>query len=153
MTRGAGDLLAQDVDALVNAVNTHGVMGRGIALQFRKAWPAMFRDYRSACRRGEVTPGRMHVWSTGAPTGPRYIVNFPTKRHWRTPSTLADIEAGLADLARVIRELGITSIAVPALGCGTGGLAWSDVEPLLVHALEPLTSTVEIHLFPPADPT
>src|SRR5664280_2319167 len=108
ITRGTGNLLTQDVDALVNTVNTEGVMGKGIALQFKKAWPAMFKDYAAACRRHEVMPGRMHVWGTGSLTGPRYIINFPTKRHWRARSKITDIEAGLLDLTRVIRQLGIT---------------------------------------------
>ena len=112
ITRGTGNLLTQDVDALVNTVNTEGIMGKGIALQFKRAWPAMFKDYEAACRRGEVTPGCMHVWEAGSLAGPRYIINFPTKRHWRGRSKLIDIDSGLQDLARVIRELGITSIAI-----------------------------------------
>lgn len=81
ITHGAGNLLTQDVDALVNTVNTQGVMGKGIALQFKRAWPEMFRAYRAACTRGEVTLGHMHVWETGLMTGPRFIINFPTKNH------------------------------------------------------------------------
>jgi O-acetyl-ADP-ribose deacetylase (regulator of RNase III) len=102
ITRGTGNLLTQDADALVNTVNTEGIMGKGIALQFKKAWPAMFKDYVAACKRGEVALGRMHVWATGSLTGPRYIINFPTKRHWRARSRLTDIETGLQDLTRVI---------------------------------------------------
>lgn len=146
---GTGNLLTQDVDALVNTVNTQGVMGKGIALQFKKAWPGMYADYQRACRRGEVQPGRMHVWATEAMSGPRWIINFPTKRHWRGRSRLQDIESGLTNLATVIGEMGITSIAVPPLGCGNGGLAWSDVEPRIRRALEPLAAGVEIRLFPP----
>lgn len=146
----SGNLLTQDVDALVNTVNTQGVMGKGIALQFKRAWPAMFKEYAAACRRGEVTPGRMHVWATGALTGPRYIINFPTKRHWRSPSNLADIDAGLVDLARAIRELEIKSIAVPPLGCGNGGLDWREVEPRIVRALAPFADRVDVRIFAPA---
>lgn len=149
ITRGTGNLLTEQVDALVNTVNTQGVMGKGIALQFKKAWPAMFRDYQAASKRGEIIPGRVHVWETGSLSGPRFIINFPTKRHWRAPSKLADIEAGLADLAEVIRARGITSIAIPPLGCGNGGLAWKDVEPAIHRALEPLTASVDIRVFPP----
>ena len=149
ITRGTGNLLTQDVDALVNTVNTEGVMGKGIALQFKKAWPAMFKDYEAACRRGEVTPGCMHVWETGSLTGPRYIINFPTKRHWRGRSKLIDIETGLQDLARVIRELAITSIAIPPLGCGNGGLDWREVEPRMLRALEPLAGAVDVLIFAP----
>jgi O-acetyl-ADP-ribose deacetylase (regulator of RNase III) len=149
ITRGTGNLLTQDVDALVNTVNTEGIMGKGIALQFKKAWPAMFKDYEAACRRGEVAPGRVHVWETGSLTGPRYIVNFPTKRHWRGRSKLIDIETGLKDLTRVIRELGITSIAIPPLGCGNGGLDWREVEPRMLRALEPLAGEVDVRIFAP----
>jgi len=149
ITQGTGNLLTQDVDALVNTVNTQGIMCKGIALQFKRAWPAMFKDYESACKRGEVAPGRMHIWETGSLAGPRYIVNFPTKRHWRDRSRLDDIEIGLQDLARVIRNLGVTSIAIPPLDCGNGGLDWLEVEPRMLHALEPLADKVDIRIFPP----
>ena len=86
-----GDILAEDAEALVNTVNCVGVMGRGIALQFKKAFPENFRVYAKACERGEVQPGRMFVFETGALTNPRYIVNFPTKRHWRGNSRIEDI--------------------------------------------------------------
>lgn len=147
---GTGNLLTQDVDALVNTVNTQGVMGKGIALQFKRAWPEMFRDYQAACQRGEVVPGQMHVWPTQASVGPKYIVNFPTKRHWRQRSRLSDIVDGLRDLTRVIQELGIRSVAVPPLGCGNGGLAWQDVRPRIEEAFEPLLDTVTIVLFAPS---
>src|SRR6185312_2421284 len=94
----SGNLLLQQVEALVNTVNTEGVMGKGIALQFKKAWPAMFKDYQAACRKGDVVPGRMHVWATNSLTGPKFVINFPTKRHRRDPSNIADIRSGLADL-------------------------------------------------------
>ncbi len=130
-----GDILAEDAEALVNTVNCVGVMGRGIALQFKKAFPENFRVYATACRRGEVQPGRMFVFETGALTNPRFIINFPTKRHWRGNSRTEDIEAGLKDLATVIRERSIRSIAVPPLGSGLGGLDWSDVRPRIEKAL------------------
>ena len=136
-----GNLLHADVDALVNTVNTEGVMGKGIALQFRRAYPAMYDAYRAACKAGEVEIGKMMVWETGQASGPRYIVNFPTKRHWRAPSRLADVEAGLADLVRVAREYELDSIAVPPLGAGNGGLPWSQVRPLIVEALDRLDDT------------
>lgn len=150
ITRGTGNLLTQNVDALVNTVNTEGIMGKGIALQFKKAWPAMFKDYEAACKRGEVAVGHMHVWATGSLTGPRYVINFPTKRHWRARSKLVDIETGLEDLTRLIRELGITSIAIPPLGCGNGGLDWREVEPRILRSLKPLADTVDIRIFAPA---
>ena len=130
-----GDILAEDAEALVNTVNCVGVMGRGIALQFKKAFPENFRAYDEACERGEVRPGRMFVFETRQLTNPRYIVNFPTKRHWRGNSRIEDIDAGLKDLATVIRERDIRSIAVPPLGSGLGGLDWSDVRPRIEDAL------------------
>ena len=130
-----GDILAEDAEALVNTVNCVGVMGRGIALQFKKAFPANFRVYAKACRRGEVRPGRMFVFETGTLTNPRFIINFPSKRHWRGNSRIEDIEAGLKDLATVIRQRDIRSIAVPPLGAGLGGLEWSDVRPRIEAAL------------------
>lgn len=147
---GTGDLLRADVEALVNAVNTVGVMGKGLALQFKQTFPGNFRAYKQACDRQEVRPGSMFVFALKEPSGtPRYIINFPTKRHWRSPSRIEDIESGLLDLVRVIQELRITSIAVPALGCGNGGLPWSEVEPLITAALGKLEG-VRVQLFAPA---
>ena len=131
-----GDLLVEDAEALVNAVNCVGVMGRGIALQFRNRFPANFRVYEAACKRGEVRPGGMFVFETDSPANPRYIINFPTKRHWREKSRIEDIRDGLAALATEIRQHGIRSIAVPPLGCGLGGLDWNEVRPLVIAALD-----------------
>jgi O-acetyl-ADP-ribose deacetylase (regulator of RNase III) len=131
---GSGNLLTAEVDALVNTVNTAGVMGKGIALQFKRAYPANYKAYRAACARDEVQLGRMFVVDTGALGPRRYVINFPTKKHWRSGSRLEDIEAGLDDLVRVVGELGITSIAIPPLGCGNGGLGWADVRPLIERA-------------------
>ncbi len=122
-----GDILDEQVDALVNTVNCVGVMGRGIALQFKKAWPDNFAAYEAACQRSEVQPGRMFVFETCRLTPPRYIINFPTKRHWKGKSRMGDIESGLADLVDEIRRLRIGSIAIPPLGAGLGGLHWPDV--------------------------
>ena len=122
-----GDLLAEKADALVNAVNCVGNMGAGIALQFKKAWPENFRAYAAACRDGEVQPGRMFVFETRQLAPPRYIINFPTKRHWRSNSRLEDIDAGLGALAAEIRRLDLHSVAVPRLGAGLGGLPWNEV--------------------------
>jgi O-acetyl-ADP-ribose deacetylase (regulator of RNase III) len=132
--QGNGNLLTAEVEALVNTVNTVGVMGKGIALQFKRGFPANFRAYRAACARGEVQLGRVWTFDTGV-TGPRrYILNFPTKKHWRSDSRLEDISAGLDSLVDTVRELGVTSVAIPALGCGNGGLAWADVRPLIERA-------------------
>lgn len=122
-----GDILRDESEAVVNTVNCVGVMGRGIALQFKKAWPENFKAYAAACKREEVQPGRMFVFETGRLTPPRYIINFPTKRHWRGKSRIEDIEAGLEALLDVVRELGIRSLALPPLGSGLGGLDWVEV--------------------------
>ena len=129
--RTTGDLLQAPAQALVNTVNCVGVMGKGIALQFRKAFPESYAHYKTACDEGAVRLGQVLVFDRGglaedAP-GPRYIVQFPTKGHWRSRSRLADIEAGLADLVATVRRLGIRSIAIPPLGSGNGGLHWPDV--------------------------
>jgi len=142
-----GNLLEANADALVNTVNTVGVAGKGIALQFRQAFPDNFRAYEKAAKRGQVTPGRMFVWETGLLEPPHLIINFPTKRHWRGKSRMDDIHTGLQDLVRCIAEYSITSIALPPLGCGNGGLRWSEVRKAIVAALEPLD--VEVLLYPP----
>ena len=129
-----GDILAEDAEALVNTVNCVGVMGRGVALRFRKAFPANFRAYAAACKRREVKPGRMFVFETDA-LAPRWIINFPTKRHWRAKSRMEDVEAGLEALTGEIRARNIHSIAIPALACGLGGLAWDEVCPRIKAAL------------------
>lgn len=148
LEKGHGNLLAADTDALVNTVNTVGVMGKGIALQFKRAFPANYRAYQAACARGEIRLGQMFVFDTGALGPRRYIINFPTKNHWRNASRLADIESGLQSLVTVVKELGIESIAIPALGCGNGGLAWDDVGPLIEAASAEMTGVRAI-VFPP----
>lgn len=149
LTNAVGNLLDARVDALVNTVNTVGVMGKGIALQFKQAYPANFRAYEAACRRDEIRLGQMFVFEAGLLDQPCFIINFPTKSHWRARSRLSDIKAGLADLRRVIRDYEITSIAVPPLGCGNGGLNWNDVQPLIEEALGSLPDTMVL-VFPPA---
>ena len=146
----AGDILVEDAEALVNTVNCVGVMGRGIALQFKEAFPNNFRAYAEACGRGEIRPGRMFVFETGGLTNPRYIVNFPTKRHWRGNSRIEDIEAGLVDLTRLIRERGICSIAIPPLGSGLGGLEWGAVRQRIEEALRGFNG-LRIVVFEPKD--
>ena len=147
-----GNILQEETEALVNTVNCVGVMGRGIALQFKKAFPENFKAYAAACQRGEVVPGRMFVFETGQLTPPRYIINFPTKRHWRGKSRIEDIEAGLKDLVRVIREKNIRSIAIPPLGSGLGGLEWSMVRQRIENALQGLTN-VRIIVYEPQQET
>ena len=141
-----GDLLSSGAQALVNTVNCVGVMGKGIALHFKQAFPHNFAVYADACRRREVQPGRMLVVEDSSKEfGKHLIVNFPTKQHWRNPSQYEWVEAGLQDLVRVIREQHISSIAVPPLGCGNGGLDWGRVKPMIEQALnrlEDVTVTV-----------
>lgn len=144
----SGDILRADAEAIVNTVNCVGVMGRGIALQFKKAWPDNFKAYKKACDAKAVRPGQMFVFPTGQLTNPRYIVNFPTKRHWRGASRLEDIESGLAALAEWIVESGVQSIAIPPLGAGLGGLDWFVVKTKIEQALGKLES-VDIHVFEP----
>lgn len=126
-----GNLLHSDAEALVNAVNELGIMGKGIALAFREAFPASSASYIAAARRQEVRVGRVLVTESPRRPGPTWIIHVPTKRHWRNPSQLEWIADGLADLATVVAKRGIRSIALPALGCGNGGLAWTDVHPLI----------------------
>ncbi|CAM2007031.1 type II toxin-antitoxin system antitoxin DNA ADP-ribosyl glycohydrolase DarG [Acanthopleuribacter pedis] len=143
-----GDLLREDVEALVNTVNCVGVMGRGIALQFKKAFPENFLAYAEACKQKMVQPGRVFVFETGQLTSPAYLLNFPTKRHWRGKSRLDDVKAGLIDLVQVVKERNIRSIAVPPLGCGLGGLAWDVVKEEILKAFEPLEQ-VRVVIFEP----
>jgi len=148
ITESTGNLLGAEAEALVNTVNTEGVMGKGIALQFKKAFPAMFDAYRKAAKAGEIRIGAMQVWATGQLEDPRYVINFPTKKHWKAKSRLADIDEGLIDLVRVVRDLGIRSIAVPPLGCGNGGLDWRDVEPRIRAAFKQVQD-VDVLLYAP----
>lgn len=145
-----GNLLDAEAEALVNTVNTVGVMGKGIALQFKRAFPENYMAYKRACNQGAVELGRVFVWAAGAlmHDGPRYIINFPTKRHWRSKSRLGDIRTGLEDLVRQLDDLSIRSVAVPPLGCGHGGLRWDDVRPLIEEAFEGL-SEITVLLYPP----
>lgn len=143
-----GDILQADAEALVNTVNCVGIMGRGIALQFKNAFPANFKAYEGACAREEVQPGKMFVFETGTFTNPKYIINFPTKRHWRGKSRIEDIESGLKALVEEIRARGIRSVAIPPLGSGLGGLVWTDVRSRIVDALRGLND-VQVIVFEP----
>ncbi len=144
----SGNILDADTEALVNTVNTVGVMGKGIALQFRQAFPRNYEVYRRACERGEVQPGKMLVVPTDRLENPRYVVNFPTKRHWKGKSRVEDIEAGLEALVAEIRRLNIRSVAIPPLGCGNGGLDWEAVRPLIVRVMAAVPD-VEVLLYQP----
>lgn len=146
-----GDLLSDDSEALVNTVNTVGVMGKGVALQFRKAFPDNYRAYRRACERHEVKPGNMFVFGTGRIEGPRLLINFPTKEHWRGKARMEYIDTGLTDLVRVLRLHNVRSVAIPPLGCGNGGLRWDDVRPRIEAALGSLKN-VRVTLYGPGAP-
>ncbi|MEZ4370629.1 MAG: macro domain-containing protein [Polyangiaceae bacterium] len=143
-----GNLFDAEVDALVNTVNTAGVMGKGLALQFKKGFPQNFRAYASACKRGEVQIGKMFVFDAGGIVQPRYIINFPTKTHWRAKSKLEYVASGLDDLVCVIRDRKIKSIAVPPLGAGLGGLDWRRVRDVISAKLSNLEG-VDVLVFEP----
>jgi O-acetyl-ADP-ribose deacetylase (regulator of RNase III) len=144
----SGDILKEDTEALVNTVNCVGVMGRGIALQFKKVFPDNFKAYAAACKKEAVQPGRMFVYETGQLTYPRYIINFPTKRHWRGKSRMEDLDTGLKALVKVIRQYSIHSIAMPPLGSGLGGLDWTEVKPRIEAFMQPLTD-VRVIIYEP----
>jgi O-acetyl-ADP-ribose deacetylase (regulator of RNase III) len=145
-----GNLLDAPTEALVNTVNTVGVMGRGIALMFKEAFPANFRAYEAACKNKKVRVGHMFVTENPAFEGPRWIINFPTKKHWRQPSKLEWIQEGLKDLKSVIREHEIRSIALPPLGAGNGGLDWREVRLEIENVLDDLNG-VEVLVYEPTD--
>lgn len=143
-----GNLLQANVEALINTVNCVGIMGKGIALQFKQAFPENFDAYAKACQQQQVQVSSMFVFNTGAMLNPRFIINFPTKKHWRGKSELIFIEQGLIDLKKVIQDYQIKSIAIPPLGCGNGGLDWEIVKSLIEHSLSDLTD-VEIYVYAP----
>ena len=143
-----GDLLKTQADALVNTVNCVGVMGKGVALQFKKAFPDNFKAYEKACTAGLVQPGKMFIFDAGDLMHTRYIINFPTKRHWKGKSRMEDIEAGLPVLVEEIKRLKIKSIAIPPLGCGNGGLDWKQVRALIEQAFASMPD-VSVQLFEP----
>jgi O-acetyl-ADP-ribose deacetylase (regulator of RNase III) len=145
-----GNLLQSEAEALVNTVNCVGVMGKGIALQFKLAFPANYRAYLKACRKGDMKMGQVMSESSGQLTNPLYIINFPTKKHWKSKSNLEDIRSGLVSLIAEVRRLGIASIAVPPLGCGNGGLEWLEVRPLIEAAFDELPD-VQVLLFEPQE--
>lgn len=148
ITYAQGNLLEADAEALVNTVNTVGVMGKGIALMFKETFPENLKAYEDACKRGEVQVGRMFVTERHQLMGPKWIINFPTKKHWRHPSKMEWIEEGLQDLKRVIEENGIRSIAIPPLGSGNGGLNWSDVRGVIESAFRAMPG-VDVIVYEP----
>ncbi|KRP45063.1 O-acetyl-ADP-ribose deacetylase (regulator of RNase III), contains Macro domain [Pseudomonas libanensis] len=144
-----GNLLEANTEALVNTVNTVGVMGKGIALMFKERFAENYRLYAAACKAGEVETGKVHVTAVNELEGPRWIVNFPTKRHWRSPSQMTWITEGLHDLRRFLIENHVTSVAVPPLGAGNGGLKWPEVREQIVEVLSDLD--VDVLVFEPSN--
>jgi O-acetyl-ADP-ribose deacetylase (regulator of RNase III) len=144
-----GNLLEEKTEALVNTVNCVGVMGKGVALQFKQAFPENFKQYKKACDAHTVQPGKMFIVSTESLLFPRYIINFPTKQHWKGKSKLQDVKSGLAALVEDIRRYNIHSIAIPPLGCGNGGLDWNIVKPLITEAFADLPD-VQVVIFEPS---
>ncbi len=125
-----------DAEALVNTVNCVGIMGKGLALQFKQAFPENFNAYKKACCLGKVRPGHIFIYEVGFLENPKFILNFPTKRHWKENSKIEDIQSGLKDLVRIVNQLKIKSIAVPPLGCGNGKLHWPDVRKLIIDTFK-----------------
>jgi O-acetyl-ADP-ribose deacetylase (regulator of RNase III) len=143
-----GNLLEADVDALVNTVNTEGVMGKGIALMFKERFPDNYKRYQAACKADEVRIGKMFATEVQELDGPKWVINFPTKRHWRPPSKLEWIVEGLQDLRNFLREKQIKSVAIPPLGAGNGGLVWASVREQIEHALGDL-SEIDVLVYEP----
>jgi O-acetyl-ADP-ribose deacetylase (regulator of RNase III) len=151
LTFTKGNLLEADAEALVNTVNTIGVMGKGVALMFKEAFPENFKAYAQACKAKQVRLGEMFITEREDLLGPQWIINFPTKGHWKYPSQIKWVQDGLTDLVRVIEEKKIRSIAIPPLGSGNGGLKWTDVRPLIEKALAPLEGVNVIVYEPTAE--
>jgi len=143
-----GNLLEDPADALVNTVNTVGVMGKGIALQFKQAFPEVYREYEKECRKGNVNVGSMHVVPINSLVGPKYVINFPTKKHWRENSKIEYIVDGLDALVDVCTQLELKTVAIPPLGCGNGGLHWSQVRPLIEEKFE--KGSIDAYVYVPA---
>jgi O-acetyl-ADP-ribose deacetylase (regulator of RNase III) len=137
-----GDILREDVEAIVNTVNCVGIMGRGLALQFKNKFPQNLKEYQLACTNKEVQLGKMFVHQTGQLINPKYIINFPTKGHWKQNSKIEDISNGLDDLITIIEKYSIKSIAIPPLGSGLGGLDWNQVKKLIEEKLKNINCTV-----------
>lgn len=143
ITYTSTDLFSSAAQVLVNAVNTQGVMGKGIAAEFKRRYPEMFAEYRQRCHQGQFDVGQVHLFRSAD----KWILNFPTKKHWRHPARLEYIEAGLERFVAIYTSEGIQSVAFPMLGCGHGGLDWEEqVQPLMEHYLSDLPIEVSIHL-------
>jgi O-acetyl-ADP-ribose deacetylase (regulator of RNase III) len=142
-----GDILQSDCQAIINTVNTKGVMGKGLALLYRKKYPDMFTVYRRACLDNKVKTGSMHLWKVS--NQDKWVVNFPTKDHWRQPSQMEWIISGLQNLVEVVKEKGFTSIAIPPLGCGLGGLHWYLVKKEILKVCEESFTDLRVEIYEP----
>lgn len=145
ITYKTGNLLESDAEALVNTVNTVGVMGKGVALMFKERFEENYRIYAAACKAGTVRTSKMFVTEVRELGGPRWIINFPTKQHWRAPSRMAWVEEGLQDLRRFLIEHRVKSVAIPPLGAGNGGLDWSEVKLRIERAMDGLDTEILIY--------
>ena len=145
---GKGSIFDSGAEALVNPVNCVGVSGAGLALEFKKQFPKNFLQYKVRCDCGTLRPGEIVLYLTVKVGNPIYIINVATKMHWREKSTLEIVERGIKGLVRGAKALELKSIAVPALGCGLGGLRWEDVEPLLRLHFDKLPA-LKVILYPP----
>ena len=143
-----GNIIKADVEALVNTVNTVGVMGKGIALAFKKAFPENYKIYRKLCEEKQFNIGDVLVTNTGQ-IRPKFIVNFPTKKHWKSRSKIEFIETGMKELVKEIKRNKINSIAIPPLGCGNGGLNWNDVKSIILKELEEVDKDIEVIIYEP----
>ncbi|MGB3466200.1 MAG: macro domain-containing protein [Cyclobacteriaceae bacterium] len=143
-----GNILESHSEALVNTVNTVGVMGKGIALAFKKSFPIVFEEYKKSVDEGEFKIGKVQIIKTGQ-LAPKFVINFATKKHWRHPSKIEYIEEGLIDLKTKILEYDIESISIPPLGCGNGKLEWNDVKPLMLKVLEDVSNKTDILIYEP----
>ena len=145
ITYKEGNLFDAKVDALVNAVNTVGVMGKGIALQFKFAFPESYQAYKKAISLNQIVTGKVQIVPVNDANGVKYVINFPTKAHWRNPSKIKWVEEGLNDLKIQIQKFDINSVAIPPLGCGNGGLSWEIVKPLIQRTLADLNIDVVVY--------
>ena len=143
-----GNILKCNVEALVNPVNCVGVMGKGLALQFKNAFSGAFNSYVKVCNKGLLILGDVHIHRVSMVSNPKFIINFPTKRHWKDLSNIGDIADGLLALKELLIKRGIQSVAIPPLGCGLGGLNWLDVKPLIVQTFKDVEN-LEVIVFEP----
>jgi len=142
------DIFKSDCEAITNTVNCVGAMGAGLALAFKRRYPEMYKEYVEVCNKGELRPGKLHIWENPN-SPPKYIINFPTKDDFRKDSEMSYIIEGLVTLKDEIKARGIKSIAVPSLGCGYGGLLYEDVKPLLEQFAKNLPENIKIVIYEP----